>query len=212
LMPTATKPPDQAELQDRLAELEQQRQKAKDAITEAEERMKVAAARQQEIAVAVVAEDEEAVKEAEWIAESMSRLTRRRDAARSAVQQIDEQIEQARADIKEAERRKHQEAYNRLAEDRFCLEEKAEAQMRALLSTLGQLKQIDGRQRYEGMQAGRSNVQSESPLDRTIGNWLSARFGGVSNYLDGVSPMPGTEGKALHALDPLSRRPQPEEE
>src|SRR5215211_3564485 len=144
-MPTAaTKPPDQAELQDRLTELEQQRQQADRAITEAEERMKAAAARQQEIAVAVVAEDEEAVKEAEWLGDSINRLTQRRVAATSAAQQLGVQIGQIKEDIKEAERRKHREAYNRLAEDRYALEEEAEAQMVALLNTLDQLRQIDG--------------------------------------------------------------------
>jgi len=207
----AIKPPDQAELQDRLAVLEQQRQQADRAITEAEQRMKVAAARQQEIAVAVVAEEEEAVKEAEWIAESISRLTRRRVAATSAVQQLDEQIGQIKEDIKEAERRKHREAYTRLAEDRFCLEEEAEAQMAALLNTLEQLKQLDGRQRREGVRAGRSNVQSESPLDRTLQNWLSARLGGVEGYLD-LNALPSTVGVPLHKLDGLSHRPQGEEE
>jgi chromosome segregation ATPase len=211
-MPTAaTKPPDQAELQDRLAELEQQRQKAKDAITTAERRIEAAAARQQEIAVAVVAEEEEAVKEAEWIEESISRLTRRRVAATSAAQQLGVQIGQTTEDIKETERRKHREAYTRLAEDRFCLEEEAEAQMAALLHTLSELQRIDGRQRSEGVRAGRSNVQTESPLDRTLQNWLSVRLGGIEGYLD-VNPTPGTEGKALHALDGLSRKPQPEEE
>jgi chromosome segregation ATPase len=211
LMPTATKPPDQAELQDRLAELEQQRQKAKDAITTAERRIEAAAARQQEIAVAAVSEDEEAVKEAEWLGDSINRLTQRRDAATSAAQQLGVQIGQIKEDVKEAERRKHQEAYTRLAEDRFCLEEEAEAQMAALLNTLEQLKQLDGRQRREGVRAGRSNVQTESPLDRTLQNWLCVRLGGIEGYLD-VNPMPGTEGKALHALDGLSRSPQAGEE
>jgi hypothetical protein len=83
--------------------------------------------------------------------------------------------------------------------------------MAALLNTLEQLKQLDGRQRREGFKAGRENIRSEQPLDRTLQNWLSARLGGVEAYLD-VNPTPGTEGKALHALDALARGPQSEEE
>src|SRR5215203_2284710 len=121
-MPTTKAPDRGAELAERLSELKQQRQQAVDAITLAERQIKTAAARQQEIAVAVVAEEAEAVEESEWIEESLSRLTRRRDAARSAVQQLDEQIEQAKEDIAEDKRRGHRETYNRLAEDRYALE------------------------------------------------------------------------------------------
>jgi len=146
-----------------------------------------------------------AAAENEQIEETLLIERRRAATVRSAADQLDGMFGEAKEDLAEARRREHAEAFARLAGDRYALEDEAEAQMDALLSTLEQLRQLDVRQRHQGSQAGRSSAGGGQPLERTLHNWLSARFGGVGGYLD-LNKMPGTEGASLPELDPLARK------
>jgi chromosome segregation ATPase len=179
-VPTQTKPDNPvAELEDRLRELERQHRHANDAIRSAGRRTRDIAARQQQIAVAVVSEDPEAVAENEQLEETLLIETRREATAKSAADQLARMIAEAKEDLAEAKRREHRLAAKRLAEDRYALEEDAEAQMAALRNTLDQLKTLDGRHRQE-LQAGGREAYGMDVLvwNSNLQAWLRTRLAG----------------------------------
>ncbi len=203
-MPTKTNTPGSTEqLQGRLRELEQQRQRAAGANTLAKQRAEEIIARQQQIAVAVVAEEKTALSEEGQLAEALLIEGRRRATARSARDQLDAEIEEAKEALAAEQRRVHLDAFNRLAEDRHALEEEAEARMASLLHTLNELQRLDVRQRQQGLKAGRDNAHSEHPIRFMLAEWLGARLGGTDGYLD-QSVIPGYTERSLPELDSLA--------
>jgi chromosome segregation ATPase len=207
-MPTQEKQANHtAELEEHLSALEQQRRLAGEAVTGAARRIEEIAARQQEIAVAVVSGDEGAIAENEQLEKTLLIENNRRKTARSAAEQLDQQIAQAKEALAGAKREGHRQRAADLARERYALEARAEANMDALLGTLTELATLDGRQRRQRHLAGREQAHAEHPLDRTLYDWLSARLGGVHGYL-GLSISPGTEGRPLYELDALAVAPK----
>ena len=90
-----------------------------------------------------------------------------------------------------------------LAEERWRLEERAEAQMADLLETLQQLRALDGRQRRWAGHAGASGATLRF-AQGVVANWISARLGGDRGFAPLVR-VPGFE-RPLPELDPLARR------
>lgn len=144
-----------AELQGKLRELERQHQHAAAALIEARERAEEIAARQREIAVAVISGEAAAVRENDQLEEALLLENRRRETARSAAKQLLAQIEQTKKDLDAEERRIHLEQAAELAHERYTLEERAEEEIGALFATLSELGRLDQRQRAKLRQAGK---------------------------------------------------------
>jgi hypothetical protein len=204
-MPTKTKPEERVgELEERLSVLEQQRRQAADAIALAEQRTEEIAGRQQQIAVAVVGEDPEAVTENERLEEALLIENRRRATARSAAEQLDAQIEHAKEELVAEERRIHLEQGTELARERYTLEGRAEEEIGALFATLSELAQLDQRQREKLRLAGKELPRET--FNQLLESWLSARFGGAEGYLPTLSLIEYYRHYALGELDPLAKK------
>jgi small-conductance mechanosensitive channel len=203
-VPTQTKPDNPvAEIEDRLRELERQHRRAEDAIRTADQRIREIATRQHQIAVAVVSEDPEAAQENEQLEETLLIETRRAATAKSAAQQLTRRIGEAKEDLAEAKRQVHRQHAKRLAEDRYALEEEAEAQITALSNTLGQLKALDARQRHALSQGG----VEQGDMDALVWNsnlqaWLRTRLAG---FVGATPKHQEFATKTLQEVDPLSR-------
>jgi uncharacterized membrane protein YccC len=207
-MPTKTKKPENrtGELEEHLSDLEQKRRLAGDAVTGATRRIEEIAARQQEIAVAVVSEDEEAVSENEQLEETLLLENRRRATARSAAQQLDAQLEQGKEALAEEKRREHLERAADLARKRYALESRAEEDISRLLATLSELEQLDRRHCHE-MRLGGVEPPTE-PLGWMVEEWLLTRLAAW------VSENPRHQGfaaKDLPELDGLASEATPED-
>jgi uncharacterized membrane protein YccC len=171
-VPTETKPANHpGELQERLGTLEQQRRQAADAITLVEQPTEEIAARQREIAVAVVSEDPEAVAENEQLGEALLIERRRVATANRAAQQLDALIAGAKEDLAADKRRGHLEAAWHLAHERYDLEAQAEQEIRLLLKTLSELEHLDRRHCQE-LRAGGLQTPTE-PLGWMVEAWVT---------------------------------------
>jgi hypothetical protein len=200
-VPTQTKP--EQTLGERLSELERQRLQAAAAITLAEQRTEEIATRQQQIAVAVVSEDAEAVAEDEQLEETLLLERRRAATARSAAKQLDALIAGAKEDLAADKRRGHLEAAKHLAHERYDLEAQAEQEMRLLLKTLSEFEHLDRRHCQE-LRLGGVEPPKE-PLAWTLEPWLLTRLAGW------VRENPSHQGfvaKDLAELDALAARPE----
>jgi uncharacterized membrane protein YccC len=207
-MPTKTKKPENrtGELEEHLSDLEQKRRLAGDAVTGATRRIAEIAARQQEIAVAVVSGDEGALVENEQLEETLLLENRRRATARSAAQQLDAQLEQAKEALAEEKRREHLERAADLARKRYALESRAEEDISRLLATLSELEQRDRRHCHE-MRLGGVEPPTE-PLGWMVEEWLLTRLAAW------VSENPRHQGfaaKDLPELDGLASEATPED-
>ena len=202
-MPTKTKKPENrtGELEEHLSDLEQKRRLAGDAVTGATRRIAEIAARQQEIAVAVVSGDEGALVENEQLEETLLLENRRRATARSAAQQLDAQLEQAKEALAEEKRREHLERAADLARERYALEARAEEDISRLLATLSELEQLDRRHCQE-MRLGGVEPPTE-PLGWMVQEWLLTRLA------EWVSENPRHQGFAAKTLPELDALAEP---
>jgi uncharacterized membrane protein YccC len=176
-MPTQEKQANHtAELEEHLSALEQQRRLAGEAVTGAARRIEEIAARQQEIAVAVVSGDEGAIAENEQLEKTLLIENNRRKTARSAAEQLDQQIAQAKEALAGAKREGHRQRAADLARERYALEARAEEDISRLLATLSELEQLDRRHCQE-MRLGGVEPPKE-PLAWTLEPWLLTRLGG----------------------------------
>lgn len=114
-------------LDDELASLEERRERASGAIRDADNELSRIKARQDAIAVAVIAEDDSAVSENTDLEERLIIATRRANVARSACSQLEQRISEAKAEREKAVRDVHTESYHDLARRRYQLEKKIEA-------------------------------------------------------------------------------------
>ncbi|MDP9477477.1 MAG: hypothetical protein M3R38_17635 [Actinomycetota bacterium] len=193
-------------LEEQLRRLQQQRERAAAAILEADNEAAEIKRRQDEIAVATVSEEPQAVEEMATLEEVLLVATRRGGVARSAVGQLEEQIEQAREDIAEANRSVHRERFEEMGRERHALEEQLEEQLGTLLEGLAELRDLDQRQRLESYEAGVGDAFARSPLGDVVGAWLSSRFGGAGGYLP-LTVSDWHRDHALCELDGLARDP-----
>jgi hypothetical protein len=205
-MPTKTKEKTAdrtAELQDKLRGLEKQHQHAAAALMEARERAEEIAARQQEIAVAVISGEAAAVRENDQLEEALLLENRRRETARSAAKQLKARLEEANEDLAAEARRIHLERAGQLAGERYALEARAEEDVGRLLATLSELERLDRRHCQE-MRLGGAEPPNE-PLAWTLEPWLLTRLSGW------VRENPNHQGFAaqtLPAADSLAGAPE----
>ncbi len=193
-------------LEEQLRHLEQQRERAAGAILEADNETSEIKRRQDEIAVAAVSEEPEAVEEMATLEESLLVATRRAGVARSAVGQLEGQISRAREDLAEAEREVHRARFEEMGRERHALEERLEEQLGAFLEGLAELRDLDHRQRLESYEAGVGDAFARSPLGDVVGAWLSSRFGGAGGYLP-LTVSDWHRDHTLAQLDHLAKKP-----
>ncbi len=205
-MPTKTrKPGDRTdEIAGRIRDLEHKRERAASMVLEADNEASGIKRRQDEIAVAAVSEEPEALEEMATLEESLLVATRRAGVARSAVGQLEEQIERAREDLDEAEREAHREAFDKLAGERARLEASIEEQMTGLLDALGDLQTLDQAQRQEAYLAGVGDAYATHILAYTVRAWLVSRLGGHGRYLE-LPVIDHYRERTLAELDMLTR-------
>ena len=198
-MPTQTKP--EQTPGEHLSELEQHRRQAADAITLAEKRTEEIATRQQQIAVAVVSEDAEAVAENEQLEEALLIERRRAATAKSAAQQLGVLIAEAKEALAADKRRGHLAQAAHLARERYGIEVQAEEEISRLLATLSELEQLDRRQCQE-LRAGGAEHPTQ-PFGWTVEAWLLTRLAGW------VSENPRHQGFAAKTLPELDALAEP---
>jgi hypothetical protein len=205
-VPTQTKKPENRTgvLEERIHTLQQQRQRASDAITEAEDASSEIKERQDSIAVAVVAQEPAAAEEMASLDEALLLETRRAAVGRTAAQQLDAQLEKAKENLAEEKRREHLDRAADLARERYALEARAEEDISHLLATLSELEQLDRRHCQE-LRAGGLQTPTE-PLGWMVEEWLLTRLAGW------VSENPRHQGfaaKDLPELDGLASEATP---
>ena len=128
--------------------------------------------------------------------------TRRAAVGRTAAQQLDAQLEQAKEALAEEKRREHLESAADLARERYAIEARAEEDISHLLSTLSELEQLDRRHCQE-LRLGGVEPPNE-PLAWTLEPWLLTRLSGW------VRENPSHQGfvaQTLPELDGLARAP-----
>jgi uncharacterized membrane protein YccC len=161
-------------------------------------------ARQREIAVAVVSEDEEAVTENEQLEEALLIERRRAATASSAAEQLDARIEQVKEALAEEKRRGHLRQAAQLARERYGIEVRAEEDIGRLLATLSELEQLDRRHCQE-LRAGGLQTPTQ-PLGWMVEAWLLTRLAGWVSE----NPMhQGFAAKDLPELDGLASEATP---
>jgi chromosome segregation ATPase len=193
-------------LEEQLRRLEEQRERASGMVLEADNEASEIKQRQDSIAVAAVSEEPEALEEMATLEEALLVATRRGGVARSAVGQLEEQIERAREDLAEAEREVHRERFEEMGRERHALEERLEEQLGAFLGGLAELRDLDHRQRLESYEAGVDDAFARSPLGDVVAAWLSSRFGGAGGFLP-LTVSDWHRDHALAELDGLARDP-----
>ncbi len=195
-----------ARLEEELRHLEEQRQRAADAILAAENELHEIKGRQDELAVAVIAEEEAAVSEMAELEETLLTATRRASVAKTAVGKLEEEISRAREDLEGERRRARREHADELGRERFALEEQLEERVAGLLEGLEALRDLDRRQRAALYEAGVADIFARHVLAYTLASWLSARLGGHNGYV----PLAADDWHRDHALaelDGLARDP-----
>ncbi len=193
-------------LEEQLRRLEQKRERAAGMVLDADNEAAEIRRRQDEIAVAAVSEEPEALEEMASLEEALLVATRRSGVARSAAAQLEEQIGQTREDLAEAERAVHRQRFEEMGRERHALEERLEEQLGTLLEGLAELRDLDQRQRLESYEAGVGDAFARSPLGDVVGAWLSSRFGGAGGYLP-LTVSDWHRDHALAELDGLARDP-----
>jgi hypothetical protein len=194
-------------LEERIRTLVQQRQRASDAITEAENESSEIKERQDAISVAVVAEEPAAVEEMTTLEEALLIETRRAAVARTASKQLRAEIERAKESLAEEERREHLERAADLARERYEIEARAEEDISRLLATLRELEQLDRRHCQE-MRLGGVEPPND-PLTWTVEPWLLTR---LAEWVRENPSHSGFDTKDLAELDALARAPRLEED
>ncbi len=194
-----------ARLEEELRHLEEQRERAAAAILEADNEASEIRRRQDEIAVAAVSEEPEALEEMATLEEALLVATRRGGVARSAVGQLEEQIERAKEDLAEEHKRSARERFEELGRERHALEERIETQLGTLLEGLAELRDLDQAQRLESYASGQADAFATHVLADTVANWLAGRLGGHGGFLPGVTTFEHYKEHTLAELDMLTR-------
>jgi hypothetical protein len=195
-------------LADRLRDLEARRQRAAEAIREAKNEAAEIRSRQNALAVAVVAEDEESTKKMADLQDDLLVATRRAEVARIAVPKLEEEIARTEKEHSEAVRHIHLAEAEEYVRERHEIEAELENAMNVLLERLENLKRVDKLQRQQLYRAGDEYAFARHQVDRTIASWLTSKLSGAKGYL----PLPVDyqhQGQhSLPELDPMLRPPR----
>jgi hypothetical protein len=167
-----------AELDGELATLASQHEAASKKIRAADGALLRIKSRQEKLAVAVIAEDDSAVRENDELTDALVREERQAAVARSALSQLEEKMAQAKEARKKAISEVHRERFNELARERGHVEAEIEEAMSALLDGLTELGDIHARQIREaqGVDERFSQSVAEQSLNSRLQSYLGARL------------------------------------
>jgi chromosome segregation ATPase len=166
------------ELDKELTTLHEQLERAQGIIGEADSEKRRIEERQDEIAVAVISEDEAAQEEHSELVDELVVQTRRASTARVAVGKLEEQIAATKALKDKAVSEVHRERFNELARERGHVEAEIEEAMSALLDGITELADIHSKQIREAQGVGTSFGQSVAgqSLQSRVQSYLGARL------------------------------------
>ena len=193
-------------LADRLRDLQARRQRAAEAIREANNEAAEIRSRQDALAVAVVAEDEESMKKMADLQDSLLAATRRVEVSRIAVSKLGEEIARTEKEHSEAVRHIHLAEAEEYARKRREIEAEIEGAMNVLLERLEDLKRVDTLQRQQLYRAGDEYALVSHQVERTIASWLTSKLGGAKGYLPLAVDYQHQGQHSLPELDPMLLR------
>src|SRR3712207_4527982 len=193
-------------LADRLRDLQARRQRAAEAIREANNEAAEIRSRQDALAVAVVAEDEESTKKMADLQDSLLMATRRVEVSRIAVSKLREEIARTEKEHSEAVRQSHLAEAEEYARKRHEIEAQIEGAMNVLLERLEDLKRVDNLQRQQLYRAGDEYAYARHQVERTIASWLTSKLGGAKGYLPLAVDYRHQGQHSLPELDPILLR------
>src|SRR3712207_948011 len=194
-------------LADRLRDLQARRQRAAEAIQEANNEAAQIRSRQDALAVAVVAEDEESTKKMADLQDSLLAATRRVEVYRIAVSKLGEEIARTEKEHSEAVRDIHLAEAEEYARERHEIAAQIEGAMDLLLERLEDLKRVDNLQRQQLYRAGDEYAFARHQVDRTIASGLTGKLGGTRGYLPLAVDYQHQGRHSLPELDPMLRSP-----
>ncbi|MDQ5830231.1 MAG: hypothetical protein M3324_10320 [Actinomycetota bacterium] len=195
-------------LADRLRDLQARRQRAAEAIREANNEAAEIRSRQDALAVAVVAEDEESMKKMADLQDSLLAATRRVEVSRIAVSKLGEEIARTEKEHSEAVRHIHLAEAEEYARERHEIAAQIEGAMDVLLERLEDLKRVDNLQRQQLYRAGDEYALARHQVERTIASWLTGKLGGTKGYLPLAVDYQHQGRHSLPELDPMLRSPR----
>jgi hypothetical protein len=195
-------------LADRLRDLQARRQRAAEAIREANNEAAEIRSRQDALAVAVVAEDEESMKKMADLQDSLLVATRRVEVSRIAVSKLGEEIARTEKEHSEAVRHIHLAEAEEYARKRHEIAAEIEGAMDFLLERLEDLKRVDNLQRQQLYRAGDEYALVRHQVDHTIASWLTSKLGGTKGYLPLAVDYQHQGQHSLPELDPMLRSPR----
>jgi hypothetical protein len=195
-------------LADRLRDLQARRQRAAEAIREANNEAAEIRSRQDALAVAVVAEDEESMKKMADLQDSLLAATRRVEVSRIAVSKLGEEIARTEKEHSEAVRHIHLAEAEEYAHERHEIAAQIEGVMDVLLERLEDLKRVDNLQRQQLYRAGDEYALVRHQVDHTIASWLTSKLGGTKGYLPLAVDYQHQGQHSLPELDPMLRSPR----
>ena len=195
-------------LADHLRDLQARRKRAAEAIREANNEAAEIRSRQDALAVAVVAEDEESTKKMADLQDSLLAATRRVEVSRIAVSKLGEEIARTEKEHSEAVRHIHLAEAEEYARKRHEIEAQIEGAMNVLLERLEDLKRVDNLQRQQLYRAGDEYAFARHQVDRTIASWLTGKLGGTKGYLPLAVDYQHQGRHSLPELDPMLRSPR----
>src|SRR3712207_5568157 len=195
-------------LADRLRDLQARRQRAAEAIREANNEAAEIRSRQDALAVAVVAEDEESTKKMADLQDSLLMATRRVEVSRIAVSKLGEEIARTEKEHSEAVRHTHLAEAEEYARERHEIAAEIEGAMDLLLERLEDLKRVDNLQRQQLYRAGDEYALVRHQVDHTIASWLTGKLGGAKGYLPLAVDYQHQGRHGLPELDPMLRSPR----
>ena len=195
-------------LADRLRDLQARRQRAAEAIREANNEAAEIRSRQDALAVAVVAEDEESTKKMADLQDSLLAATRRVEVSRIAASKLGEEIARTEKEHSEAVRHIHLAEAEEYARERHEIAAEIEGAMNVLLERLEDLKRVDNLQRQQLYRAGDEYALVRHQVDHTIASWLTSKLGGTKGYLPLAVDYQHQGQHSLPELDPMLRSPR----
>ena len=193
-------------LADRLRDLQARRQRAAEAIREADNEAAEIRSRQDALAVAVVAEDEESTKKMADLQDSLLAATRRVEVSRIAVSKLGEEIARTEKEHSEAVRHIHLAEAEEYARERHEIAAEIEGAMDVLLERLEDLKRVDNLQRQQLYRAGDEYALTRHRVERTIASWLTSKLGGAKGCLPLAVDYQHQGRHSLPELDPMLLR------
>ena len=193
----------------KITRLEKQRDAARAEAQRATERLEELGDRRATLGLGPLSDEWDTTRELASLVQAINgegaALSRTRTIAEDAARKLDQLILRAKVRHREEEKRLARERYEALCEERYSLDGEAEEVMARLVKVLDRLEGLHAEQVRAAADADNSSLAQQDP-SATMENWLARRLrpwlpnGSLERY---DAPLP--------ELDPLARKPEPDE-